>query len=298
MKKITLLILFAFCFSMKAKCVTYTLIVTVYGTPSNPYEFNSMGYTIDLQPMEYNLCGPTPSIHIAIIDSNTCNPVNNCNKDFGQYNVFNDPDGNCINDESTIHTCRPRAENYFIYHDNDAAAIQHMVHLLDSIENGNIIIAYSVWPFAYSTIDTSFRNVFQRLGSAIIPTMPDNVPFIFVCKKGDASTVHEIAGTAPDSMITLNMTYECSPTGTNDMNTGVFKVYPNPVNNELHIDFENQESGNGEVLIYDVFGNIVSERKNIDGNFILNTENLPAGFYFVRLESDTHFSTVKFCKVQ
>src|SRR6187402_2373307 len=86
MKKTTLLIICVnFLFAVKGICSTnYTLLVTNYGNPTIPSEFNSLGYSIDGNVVEYNVCGPSPSIHIAIIDSVSCNPLNNCNKNFGQ----------------------------------------------------------------------------------------------------------------------------------------------------------------------------------------------------------------------
>ena len=163
MKKITLLIYcFTFLFVMKGKGgTTYTLDVVVYGNPSNGTELNETGYSINGAVQEYNLCTATPSIHIAIIDSITCNPVNNCNRDFGHANLFIDMDGDCVHDISTITTCyRTRPENYFIYRDNDETAIRRMAQLLDSVEDGHIIIAYSAYTYPYSSMDTSFKNVF------------------------------------------------------------------------------------------------------------------------------------------
>jgi len=300
MKKIYMfLIALSFSSSTFAE-VTYSLDVVVYGLPSKSNETRETGYSIDGEVMEYDGWTGQPSIHIAIIDSSSCSPLSNCNINFGQANMYTDPDGDCVTDAFTTHSNpnRSRAENYFIYRSGDASSIQAMAHLLDSVGDGNFIIAFTWFPSTYSSMDTSFRNVFQRLGSSLIPTMPDTVPFIFICKKGDAGSVHEIVGTQPDSYITMNFTYQCSPTNITHMNSGTFNVYPNPVNDKLQIDFKDQGFSDGQIKIYDVVGNLISEIKNPEKEVTIDTKNFSAGFYFIRLESSGHFSTVKFCKAE
>jgi len=281
--------LVAFFFSMKGNCTaTDTLTVIASGFFS--------GYYINGNVTEYGACGPVPSIHVAIIDSLTCEPLNNCNINFGQANIFTDPDGNCITDVNSIYTCRARPETFFIYRAQNTTSIQSMAHLLDSIDEGHIIIAYSVFPAMYSTMDTSFRNVFQRLGSTLIPTMSDTVPFIFVCRKGDSGSVHEVIGSTSGDSISISMTYQCGPTSIVDINANSFNLYPNPVDDILHIDFNKIDFKTGEIKIYDAFGNLVSEKSKIEGDIEINTEGFPAGIYFIRFESTNYFSSVKFIK--
>src|SRR5689334_4108939 len=117
MKKTTLLIIcLLFLFTLKGICsITDTLIVSVYGNIINPNDCNETAYYINGEVQDYCWWGSTPSIIIAIIDSISCDPVNNCNKDFGQFNIFNDPNGDCISDIQTFYTTRNRAENYFMF---------------------------------------------------------------------------------------------------------------------------------------------------------------------------------------
>jgi len=293
-----LLIVLSFTASTFAQ-VTYNLDVVVYGQPSNSTETRAIGYSIDGEVIDYDGWTAQPSIHIAIIDSSTCLPMSNCNINFGQANIYTDPDGDCVTDVNSTYSNpgRPRAENFFIYRSPDATSIQSMAHLLESVEAGHIIIAYTWFPSTYSSMDTSFSNVFQRLGSSLIPSIQDGVPFIFICKKGDAGSVHEIVGAQSNSLITMNFTYQCSPTNIADMNTGTFTVYPNPVNDKLHIDFKDQQFNDGQIKIYDVLGNLISEIKSSDKDLTIDTKNYSPGFYFIRLESSGHFSTMKFSKI-
>ena len=300
MKKITLLIIcLLFLFIQRGNCsITDTLFVSVYGNITGPNECNETAYYINGEVQDYCVWGLTPSIHIAIIDSISCDPVNNCNKDFGQFNIFNDPNGDCISDIQTFYTTRNRPENYFIYRDNEPSAIQAMAQLLDSIGDGHIIIAYSAFSYTYSLMDPAFKNIFQSLGSALIPTMPDTVPFIFICRKGDPGSIHEIIGTQANSYITMTMTYQCSPTGISDLESTAIHIYPNPVQDKLHIDFKNEDFRDGEIKIYDAMGNLISTQKHFEGELTINTEKFSTGIYFISAESQNHISTLKFCKTE
>lgn len=60
-------------------------------------------------------------------------------------------------------------------------------------------------------------------------------------------------------------------------------IYPNPMNTSATIQCEVFVK-NGTLKIYNQFGELVSEIKNINGNrFVFNRENLPAGIYTVQL---------------
>jgi len=72
---------------------TYYVDIIDYGILNNIAEMNSTGYSINGEVEEYNGYTAQPAIHIAIIDSATCTPMSNCNLDFGQINLFLDPNG-------------------------------------------------------------------------------------------------------------------------------------------------------------------------------------------------------------
>ncbi len=300
MKKIFLLLFCGlFLFSIKGSSqAAYSLQVTDYGSPANGSEVNATGYSINSQVWEYSGCTSTPSIHIAIIDSSTCLPINNCNHNFGQENSFVDPDQDCINGPGTIYNCRARPENYFIYRSNDSAQIQAMAHVLDSLENGNYIIAYSFFPVTYSALDTAFRNVFQRLGSTIIASLPDTVPFIFFCKKGNASSVVETMGTAANSMITLNATYYCSPTGVSELSDdNRISIFPNPADDELSFQVSKNNNKPAHINMYDAFGKLVWDKSITDDAVTISIKNFAAGLYFVKIRGADFTVSKKVCVV-
>ncbi|HTB06519.1 MAG TPA: T9SS type A sorting domain-containing protein, partial [Bacteroidia bacterium] len=90
-------------------------------------------------------------------------------------------------------------------------------------------------------------------------------------------------------------------TGINVMNANnnEISVFPNPVNQILNIKFSTTQSIEAAISITDVTGRIIMESENeITPNTILpiNTTDLQAGIYFVRIISKTSVQVVKFIK--
>jgi hypothetical protein len=276
---------------------TYYLDVTVYGSPANSNELDATAYSINGNVIEYSGWTAQPSIHIVIIDSSTCSPLTNCNTFFGQANTFSDPDADCLYDPNTVvsNPARLRPESYFIFRAGDPVSVQSMVDLLDSVPPGNFILAYSWFPIPYSTMDASFRTAFNALGSTLVPAISDDLPFIFFCKKGDAGTVVESVGPASNSVITLNTSYQCSPTAVDNINmNSPLLIFPNPAENEMKIQLP---GGAGTVLVtvYDATGKIAFESVASDDFATLNTRSFSSGFYFVRVKGTNYNATVKVC---
>ena len=276
---------------------TYYVDIIDYGILNNIAEMNSTGYSINGEVEEYNGYTAQPAIHIAIIDSATCTPLSNCNLDFGQINLFLDPNGDCIYDNTTLTTGRQRAENYFIFRSNENAQMQSMARLIDSVGTGNYIIAYSWMPSPYSLVDTSFVNVFQRLGSTMIPSLQDSLPFIFFCRKGDAGSVVETSGAYPGSLIFLDASFICYATGINEIGNETVHIFPNPATDDFSIDLGNQNDQISRISIYNVLGELITEINSPNQQETISTKNFPAGFYFVKVEGDNFKATRKICVI-
>jgi hypothetical protein len=79
-----------------------------------------------------------------------------------------------------------------------------------------------------------------------------------------------------------------------------FSIYPNPTNNELNINLNNNKTEIGEILIYNVQGILVAQEniqlKPVQNKFIINTKNLSAGVYFVNVNSSNVFKMQKVIK--
>ncbi len=65
-----------------------------------------------------------------------------------------------------------------------------------------------------------------------------------------------------------------------NINTRGFSIYPNPVNDQLTIQAENELS-NATVVIMDLFGRVITEEKLNPQQTIINTSTLNSGVYFL-----------------
>jgi hypothetical protein len=80
-------------------------------------------------------------------------------------------------------------------------------------------------------------------------------------------------------------------------------IYPNPTLGDLNVEFQTSVPGAVQFEVYDVLGRlIISNYSNAGGSVnttVLNTSELPAGSYFVRIvEKSANFSdTQKFIKL-
>jgi len=70
------------------------------------------------------------------------------------------------------------------------------------------------------------------------------------------------------------------------------KVYPNPVDNKLHLALKD----NGKVQIFDLLGRLVYEQKAGMGNETLAIERLISGTYFLKFISEDSQQIIKFVK--
>lgn len=80
------------------------------------------------------------------------------------------------------------------------------------------------------------------------------------------------------------------------------KTYPNPVTNNLHIDFTNDKTEAATIIIYNTAGNIVhTEQMPLVQGFnhitITHVQTLPKGLYFVKLITKINNFGTKFIKL-
>ncbi len=70
-------------------------------------------------------------------------------------------------------------------------------------------------------------------------------------------------------------------------------VYPNPAQDILFVKLAQPFGGTANVKIYNVQGQVIEIRKNVNGTLSFDTSNLPAGLYIVEMELDGHLLTEK-----
>ena len=78
--------------------------------------------------------------------------------------------------------------------------------------------------------------------------------------------------------------------GVNDLNSREVLIYPNPVNDFLHINSEAEIAG---IQIYDLLGKVVFETGKTDNKTILNLSHLQSGMYFIKVQTENAIITRK-----
>ena len=108
---------------------------------------------------------------------------------------------------------------------------------------------------------------------------------------GDLWNTNHLVVTAEDSLAVI-------PNGIASVTEGnLIKVYPNPVNDVLNLQFDNAQNGSYDVLVYNVSGQVVASEKvdfNANSNSTsLNTSGWAPGIYFVNLQADKIQQVIK-----
>ena len=183
-----------------------TLNCKVTNLPVTSDGYNLQWYKIDGDIKESNMCGLTPSIHVAVIDpisllpwgkrwNHPTNGTQNPTHGFGNYNDYS--------------VCRNRIEYYFVFQQNSPtklAAFRNMVET--QVPDGHYLLIYSTMEANFANwdlLDSTLFNTFRNLGSTLLTdSLQSSKSFIFFTKKGDASTVVETTSNIPQQSFELN----------------------------------------------------------------------------------------------
>jgi hypothetical protein len=110
-----------------------------------------------------------------------------------------------------------------------------------------------------------------------------------------------LGSTAPTPM-TRTLNFDCIVNSTNDIieNITQVKLYPNPFNNLINIEYELLQSSEVTLQVYDITGKEI-QRENLGfqtkGAYQRQLKfSLPKGIYFVKVQTDYGFKTLKVIK--
>jgi len=91
---------------------------------------------------------------------------------------------------------------------------------------------------------------------------------------------------------TQSFVIDCIPVGLEELSDGSVKVYPNPAQETLYIQF----NGVADARIIDVFGKEVIETKLENQTNQINVQSLNPGIYFLQIMQANTIDTHKFIK--
>jgi hypothetical protein len=162
------------------------------------------GWSKDLVNQEGQGCGPFPSMNVAVVDpfdfSTWLTRYNGIGRYYGQKNA----DG----------ACKPRQEAQFIYYCNNHAMMDSMANMLtNAVPDGHFVLVYTYMRLIRDTLAVSnAMSALQALGAVHIANgdVPDAVPYIFFCRKGDPASVQEIWGDSATAYINMTAQFELS----------------------------------------------------------------------------------------
>jgi hypothetical protein len=94
----------------------------------------------------------------------------------------------------------------------------------------------------------------------------------------------------------------CSTAAVNDLNNlqDAYKIYPNPVSDELKIQIKHLENQKVFLSIFDISGRLISETKSMVRNqqISLSTQAFNSGVFFAQIKLENgHQSKIKFIKL-
>lgn len=173
-----------------------TVHCQVYDNANSSAEYNETHWEINDEVMEYNMCSTAPSIHVAVIDPATMEPWETT------YNGLNPQ-----NNFGQVNPCRPRPERYFVFRQNSTAQLQALDNMIaNEVPEGHYLLIYTA-RFAqfdnWSNLHSDLFTTMQNLGATGIQPSNPNRAFIFLVKKGDASTAEEVYASTNGEFITL-----------------------------------------------------------------------------------------------
>lgn len=171
----------------------------VYDNANNASTYQQTLWKLNGQIMEYDACGTSPSIHVAVVDPNTMEAWGTFNQGQNVQNQF----GNVNNGGA----CRNRVERYFIFRQNSTAQLQALENMiLNEVPDGHYLMIYTMRSANYQNWQNLYPNLFntfQALGSdSIAPTRP-NRAFIFFTEKGNPDNTLEIFAQSSGDFISL-----------------------------------------------------------------------------------------------
>ncbi len=183
-----------------------TVRCNVWDNANSSTTWAQTAWYINTTMIEYDLCGTTPSLHVAVLDPLTLDAWRTRGILLGQE-VNSDKNFGNANDLSNSPPCRERPEGYFIFRQNSMEQLQAFENMiLNEIPDSAYFLIYSPIKAEYDYWDNLYPqvyNVFQAIGSDSIYVGREDRAFIFFGKKGTTNFNKEVVAQVPGEFITL-----------------------------------------------------------------------------------------------
>lgn len=162
---------------------------------------------------------------------------------------------------------------------------------------GNQTVTCNASTEVYQVVNTigSTYNWTVPSGATIVSGQGSNAIVVnFGGNAGNISVTETNTGGCNGASVTLSVS--CSvTTGITDNEQGLFKIYPNPVQDRIYIATENQLEVT--VIITDVAGReIVNQKETINKELTYDVSSFVSGIYFIKLVTNNNIHTTKIIK--
>lgn len=183
-----------------------TVRCNVYDNANNVNAWEGTNWRLNSTIMETNLCGLTPSIHIAVIDPVTIEPWRTRGEENGVMLYENNVFGNA----NDFPNCRLRPEAHFIFRQNTTEQLQAFENfVLNVVPDSFYVLIYTPIAARYdlwNDLHPNTYNVFNQLQSDSIFAGRPNRSFIFFGQKGTNIHNKEVVAQFQGEYITLETT--------------------------------------------------------------------------------------------
>jgi len=180
-----------------------TVRCNVYDNANNINAWEGTNWRLNSALIESNLCGLTPSIHVAVIDPGTLEPW----RTRGEINGVMVNEQNSFGNSNDFPNCRTRPEGYFVFQQNSQTQLQAFENfMLNVIPDSFYYLIYTPIATRYDLWDDLYPqvyDVFTQLQSDSIYAGRPNRSFIFFGQKGTDFYNEEVVAQFQGEFISL-----------------------------------------------------------------------------------------------
>ncbi len=168
------------------------------------WNFNQAYWTTDLGLQDGQGCGNYPSLVVGVVD-----PF-----DFSTWMSRYNGVGRFYGNVNNNGYCRGRQEKYFIFREAEHAQMDSLGSMLTNhIPDGHFVVVYSFLTLLKDSVaNSTAMAALHALGANHLfnGNVPDSVPYIFFCRKGDPTSVQEIWGDSATAHINMSAQVQVS----------------------------------------------------------------------------------------